>query len=153
MTMRYTEYLRTFVLGLGVISSWSALAVQFQTFLGEYGTLLHGSTSLAANPLLTPCLYGSLAFLVALFWSAMLIVHPSGRSEVWLQRLLIFGIVFAAVVTTYDCAEYLGIFRVGVPIVCSPGQNPLYGACFRGLIFFALAYGAGVWQMRTRPAA
>lgn len=139
--MKYAAYTRTVVLGAGVVSAWSALTVQLVNFyIGATG---------ATNPYITPCLYGSLAFLVALVWSSMLIVHPNPRGEVWLQRLLIFGIIFAALVTAYDCADYLGLIHLGVPIVCSPGVNPIFGACFRGLIFFIAAYAAGVWQTRS----
>jgi uncharacterized membrane protein YbhN (UPF0104 family) len=143
--MDWRNYLRTFILGLGVVSAWSALILQFSNF--------YGAVAGATNPYLTPCLYGSLCFLAALAWSGYLIVRPNAQSEVWLQRLLAFGIVFAAVVVAYDCADYLGLFRFGVPIVCSPGVNPIYTPCFRGLVFFALAYAAGAWQIRTRNVA
>lgn len=148
--MRTPEWLRIGILGIGVISSWSALIAQFQTFLGAYGTLLHASTSVATNPLLTPCLYGSLAFLAAFVWACLLYLYPSERGDVWLNWLLLFGIVFAGVVVAYDCADYFHLFRFNVPIVCTPGVNPLYTACFRGLIFFTAAYGAGLWTSPRR---
>lgn len=140
--MVFREYLRTTILGLGIISAWSALVAQFVRF--------YGGAYLATNPYLTPCLYGSLAFLVALAWSAYLILYPNLNSEKWLQRLLIFGVVFAALVVTYDCLDYLHLFSFGVPIVCTPGVNSIYTPCFRGLIFFLLAYIAGRYQMQTR---
>lgn len=135
-------------MAIGVVSSWSALITQFKQFLAAYGTLLHASTTTASNPLLTPCLYGSLAFLVALVWSVYLHIEPNQRSEKWLTRLIIIGIAFAVLVVSYECADYFGLFKFGVPFVCSPGENPFYTACFRGLIFFIAAYWAGWWQNR-----
>jgi hypothetical protein len=151
--MEYGAYLRTFILGAGVVSSWSALIAQFRNFLGAYGTLMHASTTTFSNPLLTPCLYGSLAFLVALVWSTALHIYPNQASEKWLGRLLLFGIVFAVVVVSYDCADYFGLIRFGALFVCTPGVNPLYTACFRGLLFFIAAYAAGWWQQRVRTHA
>ncbi len=147
--MRLPEYTRAFILALGVGSSWSALIVQFTNFYGAYGTLWHASTAIATNPLLTPCLYGSLAFLAAFVWSCILFIRPNPRGDIWLNRLLLFGVVFAAVVVAYDCADYLHLFNVGIPIVCTPNVNPLYTPCFRGLIFFAAAYAAGLWVIRA----
>jgi hypothetical protein len=145
MNARTAEWVRIGILGLGVVSAWSALVVQFRTFLAAYGTLFHVSTTVASNPLLTPCLYGSLAFLGAFAWAIYLYVYPNERSDVWLNRLLLFGVVFAAVVVLYDCADYFHLFRFGVPLVCTPGVNPLYTPCFRGLIFFAAAFATGFW--------
>lgn len=113
---------------------------------------MHASTTSASNPLLTPCLYGSLAFLVALVWSVYLHIEPNEASEKWLGRLLVFGIAFATLVVSYECADYFGLFKFGVPFVCSPGVNPVYTACFRGLIFFIAAFGAGWWQNRASRA-
>ena len=151
--MRYTTYLRSLILGVGVISAWSALIPQFRDFLAVYGTLWHASTTAASNPLLTPCLYGSLAFLAALVWSLWLDINPNPDSGKWLSRFLVFGIVFAAVVTSYECADYFGLFKFGVPLVCKPGVNPLYTPCFRGLIFFIAAYAAGRWQHKAQASA
>lgn len=141
--MRYLSYLRTLILGAGVVSAWTAVIVQSQSFLLTYGTFMHASGSTVTNPFLTPCLYGSIAFLVAFLWSCWLILNPNERSEWWLQALLVFGIVFAGVVNLYDCGEYFHIFRIGVPIVCAPGVNPLFTPCFRGFVFFLLSFVAG----------
>jgi hypothetical protein len=147
--MRVPEYIRALILAAGVGSSWSALIVQFTDFYRAYGTLWHMSTGIATNPLLTPCLYGSLAFLAAFVWSCVLLFRPNPRADIWLNRLLLFGVAFAAVVVAYDCADYLHLFIVGIPIVCTPNVNPLLTPCFRGLIFFAAAYAAGLWVIRT----
>jgi hypothetical protein len=151
--MKYTQYLCTLILGAGVISAWSALVAQFRDFLAAYGTLWHASTTFVGNPLLTPCLYGSVAFLAALIWSLALHIRPGEASEKWLGRFLIFGIVFAALVVGYDCADYLHLFSFGIPLVCKPGVNPLYTPCFRGLLFFIAAYAAGWWQRKVRASA
>jgi hypothetical protein len=148
--MRVPEYTRAFILAAGVVSSWSALIIQFGAFYRTYGTLWHLSTGSATNPFLTPCLYGSLAFLAAFLWACILFIWPNQRSDIWLNRLLLFGVLFAAVVVAYDCADYLHLFSVGIPIVCAPHVNPLFTPCFRGLIFFALAYVAGRWVSSTR---
>ncbi len=149
MNARVASWARLLILGAGVVSSWSALIVQFRAFYATFGTFLHVSEGTVTNPFLTPCLYGSLAFLGAFFWASALHLRSSARSEVWLSRLLLFGMIFAAVVMGYECADYFHIFSFGVPLVCAPNANPLTTPCFRGLIFFILAYLASFW-MRSR---
>jgi hypothetical protein len=148
--MHIPDYVRTGLLGLGVVSSWTALASQFIAFLQTYGTLWHVSTSVATNPVLTPCLYGSLAFLAAFIWSCALLLRPNLSGDIWLNRLLLFGAVFAAAVVLYDCSQYYKLFSLGVPLVCSPQANPFFTACFRGLVLFVASYLAGVWVIRKR---
>lgn len=150
MTRHTIEWIRIVILGAGVVSAWVALTAQSFTFYVAYRTFWHESTSVATNPFLTPCLYGALAFLGAFFWASILHLFPNPRSEMWLKRLLIFGIVFAGVVVAYDCADYFHLFSFGVPIVCNPNANPLATACFRGLIFFIVAYVTSVW-LKGKP--
>lgn len=154
MSMRAASWMRIGVLGIGVVSAWAALIVQFRVFYAAYGTFAHASTGLATNPFLTPCLYGSLAFLGAFVWASILHLRPSVRSDIWLSRLLLFGVVFAGVVSAYDCVQYYHIFSLGIPVVCDPNTNPFFTACFRGFLFFIAAYILSFWTTpRSVPAA
>lgn len=128
--------LLVFVLGGGVVFSWHALGLQFAQFIAQYGTLFQFTGITNANPLLTPCFYGSCAFVVAFVWALVLTTSYNHRSMRWLVRFLMFGVCFALIVLTYEALEYFKVFSVGVPISCAPGVHPLETPCFTGLLFF-----------------
>lgn len=125
----------------GTVFAWSNLIPQLSNFLATYGTFLRFSDTSIPNPLLTACLYGSSAFIVALFWALALYQNPSYRSERSLRNFLVFAIVFAASVVSYEAVLYYGIIEAGsVPVTCSPGVHPLATPCFFGALFFIAAF-------------
>lgn len=125
----------------GSLFAWTTLYGQFQQFFGLYGTLFRFADCIMPNPLITPCFYGAVAFLVALGWSVYLIARPDARSSIWLSRLLLFGVFFALAVLGYEAAEYYKwIDFGGVSVSCAPGVHPLATPCFTGFLFFAAGY-------------
>jgi hypothetical protein len=131
---------QTVILLAGTLFAWSKLLDQISTFQFRYGTLFRFEDCAIPNPFTTPCLYGSIAFLVALFWSYYLYLKPNARQEKYLRNFLIFSVAFAGSVITYEFIEYYKVFDTGGIIKsCSPGTYPLKTPCFYGLVSFSLA--------------
>ncbi|MFA5131935.1 MAG: hypothetical protein WC444_01255 [Candidatus Paceibacterota bacterium] len=131
---------QTIVLLLGTLFAWSKLLEQISTFQLRYGTLFRFRDCTLPNPFTTPCLYGSIAFLVALAWSYYLFLKPNEKQERLLRNFLIFCVAFAGTVFAYELIDYYKVFDTGGIIKsCSPGTVPFKTPCFYGLIFFTLA--------------
>ncbi len=137
-------YLQTFLLFCGTVFAWSNVIRQMSAFLDKYGTLLHFKDCAIPNPLLTACLYGSIAFLVALGWSLKNLQNPENeRSQKYLRNFLLFCVLFAGTMVFLEAADFYKWFKVGsqsVPISCTPGLKPTKTPCFTGMIFFILSY-------------
>src|SRR3989338_2833048 len=143
-------YMQAAMLAGGVFLSASALAGQFRIFYGLYGTIFRFRDCAIPNPFVTPCLYGAIAFLVAFVWAAFLIGSPRLASEMWLRRLLVFGVVFAFSVFGYELVEYYRLFGFGGPsISCTPGAHPLATQCFYGALIFTAASGIATIIIRS----
>ncbi len=132
----------------GAMFAWSKLVPQITHFQATYGTLLRFSDITIPNPLLTACLYGSTAFLVALVWSLSVFQKPSLASERWLRNFLLFGVIFAGSVVFSEFAAYYKWFTTAVSVTCSPGVAPLETPCFYGLVFFSLAFVVSIFAIR-----
>ena len=140
---------QTLLLFGGAIFAWSKLLPQFGDFQSRYGTLLHFNDLSIPNPFLTACLYGSLAFLVALYWSCRVYQDPHLVSARRLRNFLLFCVIFAASVVAYEAALFYGLLAPGaVPVTCTPGVHPLYTPCFYGLLFFTAAFITSVFTTR-----
>ncbi|OGH65420.1 MAG: hypothetical protein A3J66_02260 [Candidatus Magasanikbacteria bacterium RIFCSPHIGHO2_02_FULL_47_14] len=134
-------YLQTLILVGGIAFSWATLVNQFITFYNTYGTLFRVKDCTIPNPVTTACFYGALAFVFAFFWSFLLLLRTTLKSQKYLRNFLLFGVVFALSVLTY---EFLVYYRVIVPPVqgigCSPGVFPLKTPCLRGALFFIASF-------------
>ncbi len=140
---------QTLVLFGGAIFAWSKLLPQFTNFQSLYGTLLRFNDLSVPNPFLTACLYGSLAFLAALYWSCRVFQNPRFASERRLRNFLLFCVIFAASVVAYEAALFYGLLAPGaVPVTCTPGVSPLQTPCFYGLLFFTAAFVTSVFTTR-----
>ena len=138
--LKNIRIIKTVVLLCGTLFAWSKLLDQISIFQIEYGTLFRFHDCSIPNPFTTPCLYGSLAFLVAFAWSYYLVLKPNMQQEKYLRNFLIFCVVFAGSVVSYEIIEYYKIFDTGGIIKsCSPGIHPLKTPCFSGLLFFIAA--------------
>lgn len=137
----------------GTAFAWSKLIPQFQNFFALYGTLFRFSGCAVPNPLATACLYGSTAFLVALFWSVTVYQNPQYASQRRLRNFLLFCVVFAGSVVLYETAEYYKLFTSAVSVTCTPGAFPLATPCFYGMLFFIAAFTISVSATRRlKPA-
>lgn len=133
--MKRLLYILTVLLGGGMIVSWAAVVRQFQNFFQYYDTIFRFRDCVAPNPLVTPCFYGAVAFLIAFIWSLTLLKSPTLARARRLKGLLIFGTVFALSVLIYEAFDYYKIFT-GPIQSCAPGVPPLQTPCFYGFIFF-----------------
>jgi hypothetical protein len=130
--------IQSLVLFFGTIFAWAALFRQFS------GT--------GPNPFLTACFYGSVAFLVALFWSVRVYQRPAFPGERRLRNFLLFCVVFAATVVAYEAVVFYKLFSVGTnAFICTPGVPPLETPCFTGLLFFTGALIVSVFATRRLP--
>ncbi|MFA7302399.1 MAG: hypothetical protein WC030_01485 [Candidatus Paceibacterota bacterium] len=126
------------ILFVGTVFAWSKLIPQLTNFYALYGTFFRVSDCVVPNPFVTACLYGSLAFIVALFWSVRVYVAPSYTSERYLRNFLVFCVAFAGSVVLSEAGEYYHWYSSTVSVTCSPGVSPLATPCFTGLIFFLI---------------
>ena len=129
------------ILLFGTLFAWSKLIPQFANFNAIYGTLFRFRDCTVPNPFVTACFFGSVAFIVALFWSSRILQEPTHTGERRLRNFLLFCVIFAGSVLLYEFADfYRWIPQSGIPISCSPGVVPWKTPCFFGLLFFLLAY-------------
>lgn len=122
-----------FVLGAGMCSAWYALGNQFAAYYSTVHTFAP-----PIHPMLTPCFYGSCAFVVAFVWALVLVIkkHPITRWVVW---FLGFCTIFAGGVVAYESLMYAQIIPTFI-VNCAPGVHPLRTPCFTGMLFFAVSY-------------
>lgn len=135
----------------GTLFAWSKLIPQLTNFYTLYGTFFRSNVAVP-NPLLTACLYGSTAFLVALYWSFRVYRHPSATSERYLRNFLVFCTAFAGSVVLSEMAEYYHWFASSVSVSCSPGIPPVQTPCFFGMLFFIAALAVSLFIALT-PAS
>ncbi|PJE76116.1 hypothetical protein COV04_01130 [Candidatus Uhrbacteria bacterium CG10_big_fil_rev_8_21_14_0_10_48_11] len=142
--------LQTILLAGGVFISWTTTLGQFRTFHTLYGTLFRFNDCAIPNPFVTACFYGAVAFLVAFGWSLWLSLGSENRTgERYLKNFLLFAVLFAISVLTYESLEYYKVFSFGGKIItCSPG-TPLYTTpCFYGMLFFLTSYFTALVTLR-----
>ncbi len=153
MPIKTTLLIQSLFLFAGTIFSWSKLFPQFLNFQALYGTVFRFNDLSVPNPFLTACLYGSLAFLAALYWSLRVYQRPQWGSGRALRNFLLFCVVFAGSVFLYEAADYYKLLGAGaVSVSCNPGTPPLETPCFTGMLFFVAAFVASVFSARRlRP--
>lgn len=141
-----------FLLG-GMVFAWTRLIMQFRNFHALYGTIWRFRDCTLPNPMATACFYGSLAFVAAFIWSLTLVQKPSLVSQRRLRNFLLFCVVFAGSVVSYETADYLKLIPGGgVPVSCTPGVNPILTPCFYGLLFFLGAFITSIFATRRLRA-
>lgn len=126
------SFLLVVLLGSGMVFAWYALGEQISAYYAA------GNSFVAPiHPVLTPCFYGSCAFVVAFVW-ALVLWRTQGTSHVWMFRFLVFCTIFAAVVVAYESLIYAHVIP-SLPFNCAPGVHPLNTACFTGMLFFMVS--------------
>jgi hypothetical protein len=133
----------------GTIFAWSKLIPQFSNFHALYGTLFRFNDCVVPNPFLTACLYGSMAFLVALYWSVRVYQNHEYISERRLRNFLLFCVAFAGSVVAYEAVVYYHLFGPSTTaFICTPGVHPLQTPCFYGMLFFIAAFITSIFSTR-----
>ncbi len=144
--------LQSILLGAGVVYSWSKVVIQFETFQKMYGTIFRIKDCAYPNPLVTACFYGAVAFLIAFIWSVIVLQSKkvSLKQQTYLRNFLLFGVVFAGSVVTFEFLLYYKIIKTSQPIVaCSPGVFPLQTPCFVGMMVFLASFIVAAYIVRS----
>lgn len=123
----------------GTVFSWYHLLPMVSRFQSVYGTLFHFVGCTVPNPFLTPCLYGSVAFLIALLWSMSMYRYPGHARERRLRNFLLFCVAFGVVAVSYETAQFYHVIG-GYSVSCDPGASPFATPCFFGTFFYIGAY-------------
>jgi hypothetical protein len=146
------------VLALGTVFSWFTLFVDYRRFFASGGHVFEVSGCAVANPLVTPCFYGALAFLAAFFW-AVAVLRSAPEVAIRRQRglnwLLTAGTVFAwgnfgyevyrfsqpqPPVSAFSCAKEAALV------------HPLMTPCFYGAMIYLAALVVSLFILRARPS-
>ncbi len=133
------------VLALGTLFSWTTLVLDYRRFFASGGRVLELSGCAVANPIVTPCFYGALAFLMALVWASVILRSApavAARRQRGLQWLLAAGTLFAWGNFAYEVYRYFRQPAAASPFMCPAGEavgNPLLAPCFYGALIFLSA--------------
>lgn len=143
------------VLAIGTGFSWITLIFDYRRFFASGGHVLQFSGCVVTNPIITPCFYGALAFLVA-FVSALMILRSTSamalKKQRGLQLLLAAGTVFAWGNFTYEAYRFMQPQPVASAFSCPAGEaaiNPLLTPCFYGALIFLTALVVSVFIIRA----
>ena len=148
-TLKSLLRLQALVIAGGVLFSWGALMGQFGRFYDMYGTFFRFRECVIPNPMATPCFYGAMAFLASFVWATFLVINFRAGSQKWLSRLLLFGVVFALSVLSYEFLQYYHL--LGGPIIsCTPGVPPWQTPCFVGFLFFVGAFTVSLFVIKRQ---
>ncbi len=144
------------MLALGTGFSWITLVFDYRRFFASGGHVLEISGCAVANPVITPCFYGALAFLAAFMWAvAILRSTPEAVSkrQRGLQWLLTAGTIFAWGNFAYEVYRFMQPQPAASAFSCPQGAaavNPLMTPCFYGALIFLAALVVSVLILRAR---
>src|SRR5512144_2720715 len=143
------------VLALGTLFSWLTLVFDYRRYFAAGGQVLELSACAVANPLVTPCFYGALAFLLAFAWAIAILRSAPGtvaKRQGHLQWLLVAGTLFAWGNFAYLAHRFLQPQPAASAFSCPPGEqaaNPLTAPCFYGALIFSAALVVSVLILRA----
>ena len=130
------------ILTIGTVFSWTTLVFDYRRFFASGGSVFELSGCVVTNPVITPCFYGALAFLIALL-SALVIFrsNPTAvlKNQRRLQFLLIAGTAFAWGNFAYEAYRFIQSKPTSSEFGCPAGDlvvNPLMTPCFYGALIF-----------------
>ena len=133
------------ILAIGTVFSWTTLVFDYRRFFASGGSVFELSGCVVTNPVITPCFYGALAFLIALLSaSAILRSNPTAvlKNQRRLQFLLIAGTAFAWGNFAYEAYRFIQSKPTSSEFGCPAGDlvvNPLMTPCFYGALIFLAA--------------
>ena len=134
---------QVWVLVAGSLFAWYTVYVDFARFYGIEGTLLKIKDCAVPNPVVTPCFYGAIAFILALAWSIKIYKSAADQQiicEKKLRWLLVASVLFAwgnfvYIFTKFYQAGFNPTAGCSGVVTTSPFLTP----CFFGMLFFILA--------------
>lgn len=124
--------LLTIILAGGSIFAWYTVFNDFSRFHRIYGTIFRVENCSVPNPVMTPCFYGAIAFVIALILS----IKKRGEA---LYLLLIGGTIFAWSNFAYEVYKFYA--TTGVKTSCAGviTDNVFTTPCFYGACIYLLA--------------
>lgn len=146
------------LLALGTAFSWLTLFIDYRRFFAAGGRVLEVSGCAVANPIMTPCFYGALAFLAAFLWAiAVLRSVPEAvtQRQRGLNWLLTAGTVFAWGNFAYEVYRFSQPQPAASAFSCPKdvaAVHPLMTACFYGAMIYLAALVVSMFILRSRAS-
>ncbi len=150
--------LQVALLAVGTAFSWFTLFVDYRRFFAAGGEVFELSACAVANPVVTPCFYGALAFLAALVWAvAVLRSRPetATRRQRGLRWLLSAATVFAWVNFAYEVYRFSRPQPAPSAFSCPKGDalvHPMMTPCFYGALIYLSALVVSMLVLRARAS-
>jgi hypothetical protein len=134
------QILQMLLLTGGSVFAWTTVIREFGYFKQYEGTIFKFKDCVVTNPALTPCFWGGVAFLVAMFWSIYIYRLKKKKSVVIHQKklmwLLVASTVFALSVFGTEVVSYLQSSMKPIQTCSGIVENPLQSSCFYGSMIF-----------------
>lgn len=151
---------QTIVLAGGMLFAWGTVVLDFRRYAQAGGALTRFGGTQFPNPLLTPCFYGAILFLIALAWAVTLprqARDTQRRSQGQLVGMLIVGTLFAWGNFAIELVRYCAREEGAAYLSCSGtvAAHPVFTPCFVGAVLYATALGLAVaaWRALTHEAS
>lgn len=144
------------LLALGTAFSWFTLVVDYRRFFAAGGRVLEASGCAVANPIMTPCFYGAVAFLAAFLWAITVlrsVPQAVSRRQRGLNWLLSAGTVFAWGNFAYEVYRFSQPQASASAFSCPKEAvvvHPLMTPCFYGALIYLAAFVVSMFILRTR---
>lgn len=144
MDMQSARKFLIFVIIAGAAFAWYTVFVDFAKFFDIEGTIFVLKNTALPNPVKTPCFYGAIGFLVALYWSYLVLVQKDvvvqKKQHIYLTLFLIGGTIFGW--TNFFIGYTKFIANNGKPVIGCSGQimtNPFTTPCFYGSVLYLVS--------------
>jgi hypothetical protein len=144
------------LLALGTAFSWFTLVIDYRRFFAAGGRAFEISGCAVANPLVTPCFYGAVAFLAAFVWALVILRSAPGvvpARQRGLNWLLASGTVFAWGNFAYEVYRF-SLPQPGASAFSCPKEEavtqPLMAPCFYGALIYSAALAVSMLILRDR---
>jgi len=152
-------FAQSLTLLIGSFIGWREVISEINYFCEANNVGLGGLTSfsgnLTTNPILTPCFWGSIAFVVALIWSIYIFWLSDKtkklKNQAKLFILLIGSVIFAWANTAYTFYKFYGNSTGTDHFGCPADRidDPWTTACFMGATAFLIAFWFALVYRRT----
>lgn len=136
---------------------WTAIASEVDVFCAQQGSgyvsLLTFTGTVTTNPLMTPCFWGSIVFVITFAWTLSLLLEKNKSKIHASQKKLVYllggGTVFALL---NNVPVFYNFFTkpksTGLSCSANAINNPFLTSCFLGLCAFAIAFIFGLLALK-----
>jgi len=133
----------------GMIFAWFTVIRELINFYTTEGTIFKIADSVYRNPVVTPCFYGAVGFIVIIVWAFFIWREFDESKQIihrkWHTLLLLGGTLFAWSVVTWEWWQIKQ--AAGAPVVgCSGLMDSIFDStCLYGALFYTLSLGIGFY--------